>query len=55
MKHTARLLRPFAAISLAAVLLCAPGCQLTWPGGPGDGNHLSPRPLHHNPGRHLYG
>ena len=41
MKHTARLLRPFAAISLAA--------------GPGDGNHHSPRPLHHNPGRHLYG
>lgn len=44
MKHTARLLRPFAAISLAAVLLCAPGCQLTWPEGPGTETTTPPAP-----------
>ena len=44
MKHTARLLRPFAAISLAAVLLCAPGCQLTWPEGPGTETTSPPAP-----------
>lgn len=31
-----RLLRPIAAILLAAVLLCAPGCGLVWPQTPGS-------------------